>query len=69
MLRAREGYLKMNKLNHILTALTGNPNVSTLRIYKERLKKFYNARFLKEKITSFFDYEYIEDYDSQLGYI
>ena len=33
-LRVREGYLKLNGVGNILSRLTGNPNVSTLRIYK-----------------------------------
>lgn len=65
-LTRRSSMLELNRLDLILSTLTGNPNVANLRIYKETLKKFYICRYSKEKITSFFDYEYIEDYDSQL---
>ena len=46
-----------------------NQTVATLRIYKDKLRRFYMSRYRKEKITAFFDYEYIEDYDSQLAYL
>jgi hypothetical protein len=59
----------VNQIDSILTTLTGKSNIAKLRIYKDRMRKFYNARYSKEKLTFFFDYEYIEDYDSQLGYL
>jgi hypothetical protein len=42
-------------------------NKDTIRIYKEDFNKIYSFRYGKDKITSFFDYEYIEDYDSLDG--
>lgn len=53
------------KLYELLAEISGNRNKNNLRIYKEALRKVYLNRFGKEKITSFFDYEYIEDFGSQ----
>jgi hypothetical protein len=53
----------------ILTTLSGNPNVAKLRIYKDRFHKFYNARYGREKLTIFLDYEYIEDIGTQMQYL
>ena len=55
----RAEFFKLNRVDYILSTLTGNQNVANLRIYKDSLKKFYTNRYIKEKITSFFDYEYI----------
>ena len=59
----------MHHIDVILSTLVPNQHVATLRIYKERLKKFYSHRYRKEKLTLFYDYEYIEDYDSQFKYL
>lgn len=56
-------------MEYILTTLTGNPHITKLRIYKEKMRKFYNARYGREKLTTFFDYEYIEDVDTQTQYL
>ena len=39
---------------------------SSLRIYKEDLQKIICQRYGKDRISSFLDFEYIEDYDSML---
>lgn len=56
-------------MEYILTTLTGNPYIAKLRIYKEKMRKFYNARYGREKLTTFLDYEYIEDVDTQTQYL
>jgi hypothetical protein len=49
--------------------INGKSNIAKLMIYNERMRRFYNAQYSREKLNIFFDYEYIEDYGSQLQYL
>ena len=43
--KRREELIKTNTMDVILSTLTGNSNIGKLRIYKDRMRKFYNCRY------------------------
>ena len=50
----------------LLSNISKDRNKDTIRIYKDDFAKIYTHRYGRDKITNFFDYEYIEDYGSLL---
>jgi len=48
----------------LLAGISKDSNKDTIRIYKDDFQKIYGYRYGKDRITSFLDYEYIEDYGS-----
>ena len=51
---------------NLLSTISKDKNKDTIRIYREDFSKIYTYRYGRDRITQFFDYEYIEDYNSLL---
>ncbi len=47
-----------------LAELTNSENIESQRIYKEEFRNLFCQRYIKDKVTGFFEFEFIEDYAS-----